>query len=328
MLLVVYAHVLLGSDNSFITGDIFVTFRMPLFFFVSGFFAFRPLHIWNKQFYKRVFSQKFKAQILCTIIFYMFSRYVWGVNPFGWIYKGFQGYWFTIVLFQMFTLYAISNLISKLVHKNITLWLMAFISLITVGIFSSHVLEGQQWCKYLDSVKFCRYFQWFTVGLFARYYEEKFNTLISNNAFKTIFIIGFILLLCITLNDDIHINNMLRPVLGVVTSYFGLLTIILLFYNAKDFFYGNSAVAKSLRFTGQRTLDIYMLHYLLLPTVPALLEWLAPSSMIVFQLFVIFGIACMVTAVCLLISSCLRSSTILANWLFGVKPKKRSTALS
>lgn len=58
--LVVFGHVLmsfnLGGYSSFL-GSVITTFRMPLFFFVSGFFAYRAVDKWTGSLCRRVLAQ-------------------------------------------------------------------------------------------------------------------------------------------------------------------------------------------------------------------------------------------------------------------------------
>ena len=79
MLIVVFGHVLLsmgiGSYNSFLS-SILLTFRMPLFFFVSGFFSFRAIEWWNKKRIGDILKRKLQAQILCTVLFLAVYQYV------------------------------------------------------------------------------------------------------------------------------------------------------------------------------------------------------------------------------------------------------------
>ncbi len=103
---------------------------------------------------------------------------------------------------------------------------------------------------------------------------------------------------------------------SMIVPYIGVLTITSIFLSFRDFFNGQSNVAGAMCFTGQRTLDIYMLHYLFLPSMPLIGVYLAPDSLVLFQLIYGLGTAVIITSICLLLSSCLRTSPVLADWLF------------
>lgn len=79
MLIVVLGHVLMlmgiGGYHSFLS-SVLLTFRMPLFFFVSGFFSYRAIMWWNKRRVGDILKRKTQAQIICTVIFLSIYQYV------------------------------------------------------------------------------------------------------------------------------------------------------------------------------------------------------------------------------------------------------------
>lgn len=84
MLLVVLGHVLMnmgvGGYESTLS-CIFLTFRMPLFFFVSGFFSYRAVCWWNRARVGDILKRKLQAQVFCTVFFvtlYQFAMSDWG----------------------------------------------------------------------------------------------------------------------------------------------------------------------------------------------------------------------------------------------------------
>lgn len=100
-------------------------------------------------------------------------------------------------------------------------------------------------------------------------------------------------------------------------------------------FYKNSGVLSSefrsagiLRFIGRRTLDIYFIHFFFLPNFSGISEWLTSGNMIVFQIIYASTLTVVITAVCLLISGILRSSPILASWLFGEKRQHQEVEIT
>lgn len=70
MLLVIYSHLnykLFGNYPESAINNIFVTFRMPLFFFISGFFMFSSKY--DMKTLKRRFVNRYTRQLYPTIIF-------------------------------------------------------------------------------------------------------------------------------------------------------------------------------------------------------------------------------------------------------------------
>ena len=114
MILVVAYHVsMMGygenpKDSSYLS--LCVLFRMPLFFFISGFFAYSSRTQWSLPVLVRSLWKKFRIQVIPTVVFFalfiiMLHRGSWdkAVSLLQHDTKG--GYWFTIVLLQMFVIY-------------------------------------------------------------------------------------------------------------------------------------------------------------------------------------------------------------------------------
>ena len=83
-----------------------VLFRMPLFFFVSGFLAYKASQVWNMRNFGSLIWKKLKVQTIPTIVFFCLAMAILNKHvlpametSFHSPYKG--GYWFTIVLLYM-----------------------------------------------------------------------------------------------------------------------------------------------------------------------------------------------------------------------------------
>jgi membrane-bound acyltransferase YfiQ involved in biofilm formation len=81
-------------------------------------------------------------------------------------------------------------------------------------------------------------------------------------------------------------------------------------------------VSRSLIFIGQRTLDIYLIHYFLLPTSFLIPESMKNNTMWYVQFLVLLLLSLAVTGGCILISNLIRMSPSLATFLLGVKISK------
>ena len=146
MLLVVYSHVeVLGMDiPAHISGlnSLVTLFRMPLFFFISGFVAYRINDTWDFKSYNAKMLKKLRVQIIPMIFFgiiYTTTLYALNNNlsPSESIVVFFNhdkklGYWFTEALLLMFIIYySISFLLRKrkLITRQIVLVAIAFLLL-------------------------------------------------------------------------------------------------------------------------------------------------------------------------------------------------------
>lgn len=105
-------------------------------------------------------------------------------------------------------------------------------------------------------------------------------------------------------------------------GFAGLLIVYNTFRVYKDSFSSDKKIGRMLQYIGKRTLEIYLLHYFFLPTLPALGNMLSKSNNFVLELVVGLFISLLVIAVCLVVSNILRTNPILAKYLFGVKNKR------
>ena len=119
MILVVYSHVCgfcLG-DRSMGFNDVLFLFRMPCFFFISGWLFYKADRQWNRQTVRQIVSRKFMVQILPTFIFLFLLITVHdGQSPmvfFSRLGATKGGYWFTFALFEFFILYILSVLVFR-----------------------------------------------------------------------------------------------------------------------------------------------------------------------------------------------------------------------
>ena len=72
-----------------------VMFRMPLFFFVSGFLAYKASQVWNWGTLKTLLLKKIRVQTVPTIVFFLFATAILGkkfgptaMKWLGEVYKG------------------------------------------------------------------------------------------------------------------------------------------------------------------------------------------------------------------------------------------------
>ena len=108
MLLVVFWHVssvsfgLSGSDS--LLNSFFLTFRMPMFFFISGFIGFKTIEKISSNFCS-ILKRKSFCQLVPTAIFFSLFALAHGSSPTSFFYNGLEAYWFTLVLFELFLIY-------------------------------------------------------------------------------------------------------------------------------------------------------------------------------------------------------------------------------
>lgn len=329
MILVVLAHVYLFMSPRHWDGSplasILMSFRMPLFFFVSGFFAYKTINRWTRTVVTDILVRKVRAQVLCATIFYMLYQYIHHAGLFDFVTHGYGYFWFTIALFQMFVLYVALNLVSRLIGRNIvdaSLVVLSVASCVAgLTVFKDGIGVTLSWHQII------LYFQYFAGGILVRRHWGRFERMLSSDAFRTITIVLFAAGCFTHYGDWYRAPSDLPHYLtqGVLHRWTGLFTVLIFFHSRADLFNGGGTVARFLRFTGTRTLDIYMMHMFFVPYLAntGLYAFLSPPGMAAVKLALGLTIALTIVGVCLLLSSVLRTSRFLSVWLFGVRRRPR-----
>ena len=335
MFLVVFGHVLsfgfgIEFDDS-ILADLFSRFRMPLFFFISGFIGYKSLDKFNLSYFKQSFKHKAFVQLVPTFIFFSFYMLTIGNSPLSFFKYGLQGYWFTLVLFEFFVFFYITSFFFNL--KNLSK-LQDYVYILIIPIFfvvyfyiRSNFDTAQPSLMNVFSVfNFSLYLPFFTFGLLARKHENVLLPIITNKyscalAF-IIFSLAFLLKERFFTREDYsmiyHIMN------AVVLRFSGLIFIFNVFYHSADYFEKDTFVSRAMQFVGKRTLDIYLLHYFFLPQLSTFKHcfFVGGKEFIIGEILVMgLGIAIPILAICLLLSYSIRTSPILTKYLFGIVPK-------
>ncbi|MBR2881902.1 MAG: acyltransferase family protein, partial [Prevotella sp.] len=193
MIMVVANHVsLLGFEQEWKHSSalsFLILFRMPLFFFVSGFLAYKASQVWNLRELGYLLLKKMRVQIIPTVVFFLLFSLLICPKFFDGVVHNFHspmkgGYWFTIALLWMFIIYYIfSYLESKLRVRS---WIpIAILFVVSLGIYETCYLpkyfpwamgyRGQQ-IQWLNDTSLCevmKYLPFFLMGVIVRRYWEQ-----------------------------------------------------------------------------------------------------------------------------------------------------------
>lgn len=324
MLSVVFIHCLnsmnLGYDKTF-PGEIIITYFMPLFFFISGFFAYKKEERWDMKYCIHYLSGKIKALIICPIFFYAISHIFKGNSPIDWLQKGFGEYWFVIALFVMAIIYMLLNIISKLFKCKIATIGMLFIGLLGLGILALHILHNEnRILRIFEIANTCYFFQFYAVGILCKKYQYAFERLISKDALYSTALIIYITIIVLTQYGGVN-ESVTQILSSLVLPYLGTFLVVTLFYKKREIFETTGFASNWFCKIGSRTLDIYMIHYFFIPPLLILQGFLAPKTMILFQLIITGALTLVITQLSVMCSYLIRTSPFLAEWLLGVRPK-------
>jgi len=330
MFLVVFWHVMtmtFGLDQ-FDTpcGYIFRSFRMPMFFFISGFVAYKPLNLWTSSLLKQRVIDKAKIQLIPTFVFFTIFQLFHGLNPWTeFITNGICGFWFTTTLFIMFLIYYAVIACTK--HFNNEKLSFCILAVIAILIYTSPKTIGTDWYlfKILNLSGLVVLFQFFVTGLIVKAYYDKVKIFLLRDGVITSLMIAFTILLYILVNVNngcfFNGNEIAESFVStILLPYSGLFLVFSIFLSLEEWVNKQNWLSRSMQYVGRRTLDIYLLHYFLVPVgLEKIYEPIAEDSCVVLQFVLISSIATCVMCGCLAISALLRKSKFLGKNLFGVK---------
>ena len=102
-------------------------------------------------------------------------------------------------------------------------------------------------------------------------------------------------------------------------SLTGLVILFSFFRKKQALFSQETKIGRTMQYVGRRTLDIYLIHFFLLPRSLSIFTLFKDHPMPVIELLASSLIAILIIAVALIISNIIRLSPWLAHWLFGAK---------
>lgn len=317
MILVVYSHICnfcLG-DRMMAFNDIFFLFRLPCFFFISGWLFERKGRIWDNKTIKSTLQHKFMVLIVPTTIFLLLLAppplffHKLGAT------KG--GYWFTFTLFVFYILTVLTERYFR--DKQLIPVLLITTTAFYYDVYYNHYFKDLEVLTVpLGFIGFMtwRYFIFFYMGVWVKKHWGDFISITE----KPIVILAttIIFLICALLTPTKDANTTF--LVFICSGISGIIIVFTSFRLSASFFEKPVFLSKALKYIGTRTMDIYLLHYFFLPrflkkhyaTIAEL-----KCNMLDFTIIIIIAVA--ITALCLLCSHYLRKNHILAQYLFGAK---------
>ncbi|MEG1180193.1 MAG: acyltransferase family protein [Oscillospiraceae bacterium] len=262
ILLVVFGHVI--SSESILFRYI-NTFHMPLFFFISGFFAYRSF---NKYDISKIIYDKLRrlaVPFLCVSVLAVIMNILMDavskvkVNWLDYIFSSFiyaKSAWFLIVLFLTFFFHAVAMFLKK---KN-CLWLIVPLTILIYLFAPDH---------FLMLGKFKTMLPFFEIGYFINSGEKSRNIIFNKNYVITAMGVLYLILPAIYFNYKDFINYSYFNYILSNASYEIFQYLYYTFISACGIAFAFSAVTyivKAMRLScimsdiGKYSLDIYIIH--------------------------------------------------------------------
>lgn len=338
MILVVAYHVaqhgFVEQEKSSAALPFLVLVRMPLFFFVSGFLAYKARFQWTLEATGRLLGRKAWVQVVPALIFILIMATFKMRGGFAdnmaqlMASSTKRGYWFTWVLLQMFAVYYACSL---LVHHALRLvprlrrwepvawaglWLLAVAAYETLYLPKVFTYHKAPFFHYTSAVLTIRYMHFFLLGNLTHRYWQQAQRLMDSAWFFPLAVVTAAV--CSADIFRLHFLRFAWTNLPRTLAMYALLWTVVMACRHYGNFLSTSRTGRTLQYVGSHTLDIYLLHFLLLPSLPFVGAWLNANHPNFFlDILLSVGLALPVVATCLLVSAILHTSPALGKLLFG-----------
>lgn len=320
-----WEHVGFSSYNIF-----FARFRMPLFFFISGFIYYN----YNKrcdimtgwQFIKK----KAQVQLVPTAVFlllYIYNFSQLNISSLTSYITDFdkEGYWFTVELFFFFVLITLIRMTAQKLFLTEAMECILFTIIIAAFILVYYIMPNSFWLNSkLKSALQMNYHIYMIYFLFGCLYKSRFKQIcrfMDSPGISAAIISAF------TITGMLFMNGCQFPLSNYILSFGGIIIVFSFFRRYQNAFTHETFIGRVSQYIGRRTLDIYLLHYFFLPRNLQLFgKWFAENNNPTIELFVTLLIALIVISLCIISSNILRISPWLGQYLFGVKQQQTPTS--
>ncbi len=282
---------------------------MPLFFFVSGFLAYKQ-SMSIKDVCDNI-RRKFVFLVIPALVFRIGMDLMNQKNCLRLLTEGMHGYWFTIVLFECFLIYYLITLVIK--NEKWRIGVLLALSVAGIGMLAIDKDFGP---AILDLRRVTKFFQFFVLGTLAMKFRPKYESLMHNEVFKAIFLLSYfivVFLLAYKLPSVIYLFLQ-----DIALRYFATFAIVSFFVCHENSFQTQTKVNSLINLIGQNSLAIYLLHYFFLPHFRPQPEWFAELDMVTLHLVsMLYTVA--ITGLCLVFIKFLSNSTYIRKYVLGKK---------
>lgn len=282
----------------------FMYFNMPLFFYISGYLAYRTLDSF-RDCICRILRRGMVLMVPYIVFFTIWLLYTgerMGLNSY--ISLG-SFYWFLYVLFIISTFFVLYEyIIQKVTNPYIytILWMIPLVLLVIVKIKTGGADYGIQ--------TFTNYYRYYLIGYLCRKYVILYRFLFQNSI---VYAVGFVMYVLNWIFFDMH--NVGLIFLGTLGA------IITLQYMIQQINH-NSYISRILIYVGKCSLGIYVMHYFFIPMENFLSISVSNNSPFIYQLTIASLITLPILAVCIFFYKIIEHNRYLYFALFGKLYKK------
>ncbi len=284
-----------GRADDSIVWNICNSLQIPVFIYVSGLLASKSILRYR---FKEFLNNRVKRLIIPFLSFFFLWLFMHGItfdNTITFVFDEFkQGFWFLIVLFELMAILALKHLICQKYNINHIVFDSSAIILISTYHFATKDLYNMNRVFCLNLL--WHYYPIFLMGTYSKNISYLFKFKFSLWYFS-IYCIAFYFFFV----KDIHITLAICN----LSSLFFLVTI---FYN------GFKIAASTFVKAGQFSLEIYLLHVLILSSLGKHIPIIEHRWIEAIYYFFFAGTICFLLVI---VSSVLKRSKVVNQLLFG-----------
>ena len=293
------------------------SFHMPLFFFLSGFCAFKYGEE-NKICLKKEIVRKAMALLIPYIVWGIVRAILQGESFLSAVlFKVHGGLWFLLCLFEIFVCFYVTNRISFLFNRNGTLWrdiLIYGIVTIFLILLYKFVLYGTTFSLVLDFDMLARHFKYFILGYLLHKYSILEKLLTSSISFAVFFLL-FWIAFYLEYNPYYSIINFIT----LTTCAVSAIIVIYTYFKSLNIFQWLRPICLHI---GRYTLDIYIIHMFFFFGLKSLRDEVAifSGNLIVVLILSVF-LSVINIIICVLFSNIIVKNKFLSFILLGKRIK-------
>ena len=295
-----------------LSGLMLYTFNMPIFFFVSGFLAYKDKQENGRELLGNIWK-KFLFLVIPAVVVKFLRDLLHQQNPLHVLLDGFGGYWFTITLFECFLLYYLLTMLMKNVKWRMAV--LAFLALVGIGLLSA--FGGKFGPAVIDMNRLTKYFQYFVLGVLAMCHRSLFEAAMRNEWLKVIAIVSFFVLLFVV-NNPMWPSLVFHVLRDLVLRYLGTFIVVSWFVCHAELFDKGTRINKLILKIGQCSLAIYLLQYFFIPNFISLSNWVNGIDEVTVHV-VSLGYTVIITGMCMCFMSLLGNSRYVKKYVLGQK---------
>lgn len=319
IILVVMGHITEKSMEitTSLFNHLYSSFHMPLFIVISGFLCFK-----HSQFTLFDLINFIYKKILRIILPFLSIGFIYGLwnfhNPIDGLINKFQGLWFLPTIFYCMVISYIALYISKIICNNINIHLnICLLGLIWITSYTIYIVYHPIVPYYLHYIKM---FPYFAFGIILAQNNQWYNSILNNKILFTISIIFYTIIL--TLNESLSaLGNF---------NIAGFFAIIILFQLCKQD--SNNFLYKKITQIGRFSIEIYLFHWFLLPSLPTIGKWLTQNistdgmpinnGNLIIIIIICLTVSIPIIISCIYITYIIKKSSLLSFFILGIPMKK------